>query len=151
MPEWRPGSLVMARERDWIVLPQDEPDVIRLRPIDGNDADGIGIHLQLEPDALHEATYPVPDPSRARGSAPGRLLHDAARLRLRSGAGPFRSMERLPVSPRPYQLVPLIMALRLDPVRLLIADDCAQRRSPSCPSPRRNSGGWSPPLGSQPA
>ncbi len=151
MPEWRPGSLVMARERDWIVLPPDEPDVIRLRPIDGNDADGIGIHRRLEPDALHEATYPAPDPSRARGSAPGRLLHDAARLRLRSGAGPFRSMGRLPVSPRPYQLVPLIMALRLDPVRLLIAHDCAQRRSPSCPSPRRNSGGWWPPLGGQPA
>ena len=123
MPEWRPGSLVKARERDWIVLPQDEPDVIRLRPIDGDDTDGIGIHLQLEPDALSEATYAFPDPDRARGWAPGRLLHDAARLRLRSGAGPFRSMGRLSVSPRPYQLVPLIMGLRLDPVRLLIADD----------------------------
>ena len=123
MPEWRPGSLVKVRERDWIILPQDEPDVIRLRPIDGDDAAGIGIHLHLEPDALSEATYAFPDPSRARGSAPGRLLHDAARLRLRSGAGPFRSMGRLSVSPRPYQLVPLIMALRLDPVRLLIADD----------------------------
>ena len=123
MPEWRPGSLVKARERDWIVLPQDEPEVIRLRPIDGDDAAGIGIHLQLEPDALSEATYALPDPDRARGSTPGRLLHDAARLRLRSGAGPFRSMGHLSVSPRPYQLVPLIMALRLDPVRLLIADD----------------------------
>ena len=123
IPEWRPGSLVKARERDWIVLPQDELDVIRLRPIDGDDADEIGIHRLLEPDALHEATYPIPDASRALGSAPGRLLHDAARLRLRSGAGPFRSIGRLSVSPRPYQLVPLIMALRLDPVRLLIADD----------------------------
>ena len=123
MPEWRPGSLVRAREREWIVLPQDEPDVIRLRPIDGDDTDAVGIHSQLEPDALTEATYSFPDPDRARGSAPGRLLHDAARLRLRSGAGPFRSMGRLSVSPRPYQLVPLIMALRLDPVRLLIADD----------------------------
>ena len=27
------------------------------------------------------------------------------------------------MAPRPYQLVPLLMALRLDPVRLLIADD----------------------------
>src|SRR2546425_101945 len=27
------------------------------------------------------------------------------------------------VRPRPYQFVPLLMALRLDPVRLLIADD----------------------------
>ena len=32
-------------------------------------------------------------------------------------------MGRLSVSPRPYQLVPMLMALRLDPVRLLIADD----------------------------
>ena len=52
-----------------------------------------------------------------------RLLKDALRLNLRNGAGPFRSMGRLSVVPRPYQFVPLIMALRLDPVRLLIADD----------------------------
>jgi superfamily II DNA or RNA helicase len=32
-------------------------------------------------------------------------------------------MGRIAVRPRPYQFVPLIMALRLDPVRLLIADD----------------------------
>ena len=123
MPQWRPGSLVTARERDWIVLPQEEPDIVRLRPIDGGEEDAIGVHVGLEPDALRSATYRPPDPALARGSAPGRLLHDAARLRLRSGAGPFRSMGHLSVSPRPYQLVPLVMALRLDPVRLLIGDD----------------------------
>ena len=42
---------------------------------------------------------------------------------FRSGAGPFRCTARLACDPRPYQLVPLLMALRLDPVRLLIADD----------------------------
>ena len=52
-----------------------------------------------------------------------RLLFDAARLLLRSSAAPFRCAGRISVSPRPYQFVPLIMALRLDPVRLLIADD----------------------------
>jgi ERCC4-related helicase len=50
-------------------------------------------------------------------------LFNAARLSLRSGAAPFRSLGRISVTPRPYQFVPLIMALRLDPVRLLIADD----------------------------
>ena len=50
-------------------------------------------------------------------------LFNAARLSLRSGATPFRSLGRISVTPRPYQFVPLIMALRLDPVRLLIADD----------------------------
>src|SRR6185295_6089856 len=52
-----------------------------------------------------------------------RLLRDALRLGFRASAGPFRSFGRLAFEPRPYQLVPLLMALRLVPVRLLIADD----------------------------
>ncbi len=55
--------------------------------------------------------------------ARARLLRDAVRLGFRSSAGPFRSFARIAVEPRPYQLVPLLMALKLDPVRLLIADD----------------------------
>ena len=51
------------------------------------------------------------------------LLWQAARLTLRDGATPFRSFGRMSVRPRVYQLVPLLMALRLDPIRLLIADD----------------------------
>ncbi|HZT53196.1 MAG TPA: helicase-related protein, partial [Gaiellaceae bacterium] len=62
-------------------------------------------------------------PSHAGDTDGGLLLLDAARLSLRNGAGPFRSLGHLAVTPRPYQFVPLIMALRLDPVRLLIADD----------------------------
>jgi hypothetical protein len=58
------------------------------------------------------------------GDATGIMtLFDAARLSLRSGAGPFRSLGHISVVPRPYQFVPLIMALRQSPVRLLIADD----------------------------
>src|SRR6516162_8824279 len=44
-------------------------------------------------------------------------------LGLRSGAGPFRSLGRLSVRPRPCQFVPLIMALKLEAVRMLIADN----------------------------
>jgi hypothetical protein len=44
-------------------------------------------------------------------------------MALRRGAGPFRCFGNIAVEPRAYQLVPLLMALRLDPVRLLIADD----------------------------
>ena len=54
---------------------------------------------------------------------PTQMLRDAARLSTRAAAGPFRSFGRIAVEPRPYQLVPLMMALKLDPVRLLIADD----------------------------
>ncbi|MEY9148939.1 superfamily II DNA or RNA helicase [Bradyrhizobium elkanii] len=50
-------------------------------------------------------------------------MADALRLSLRRGAGPFRSAAHLGVEPRAYQLVPLMMALKLSVVRLLIADD----------------------------
>jgi len=52
-----------------------------------------------------------------------RLLRDAVKLGFRSSAGPFRSFGRIGVDPRAYQLVPLLLALKLDPVRMLIADD----------------------------
>jgi superfamily II DNA or RNA helicase len=45
------------------------------------------------------------------------------RLTLRRGAGPFRSAAQLAFEPRTYQLVPLLMALRMAAPRLLIADD----------------------------
>ena len=52
-----------------------------------------------------------------------RLLFNAARLSFRSGAGPFRCLAKLGFRPRSYQIIPLVMALRLDTVRLLVADD----------------------------
>ena len=118
-----PRGLVRARGRDWVVLPPDEPDVVRLRPVDGSDTEAVGIYLPLEPEALNPSEYQKPDSNLAGDFTGSLLLRDAVRLGLRSGAGPFRSMGRLSVIPRPYQFVPLIMALRLDPVRLLIADD----------------------------
>ncbi len=121
--KWDPGRLVSARGRDWVVLPPDEPDVVRLRPVDGSDADAVGIYLPLEPKALKPAQYRRPNADMAGDFTGALLIRDAVRLGLRSGAGPFRSMGRLSVAPRPYQFVPLIMALKLNPVRLLIADD----------------------------
>jgi len=118
-----PGSLVSVRRRDWVVLPTEEHDVLRLRPVDGTDDQAIGLFLPLEGKSVQPATYPLPDEESVGDLTGGLLLYDAARLSLRSGAGPFRSLGRLSVSPRPYQFVPLIMALRQNPVRLLIADD----------------------------
>ena len=121
--EYDPGALVSARGRNWVVLPPDLPEILRLRSLDGAGGDEIGILPAFEPDAVTSASFPAPDPQRSVDSSGLRLLFDAARLQLRSGAGPFRSLGRIAVAPRPYQLVPLLMALRLDPVRLLIADD----------------------------
>ena len=121
--EHHPGSLVSARGRNWVVLSPEVPEVIRLRSLDGYSGDEIGILPEFEPGAVTGATFPTPNPNQTVDSAGLRLLFDAARLQLRSGAGPFRCMGRISVTPRPYQLVPMLMALRLDPVRLLIADD----------------------------
>jgi len=106
-----------------VVLPTQEPDVVRLRPLTGREDEAIGLFLPFEGDAITPSTFALPDPNRAGDTPGGMLVRDAARLSLRDGAAPFRSMGRLSVAPRPYQFVPLIMALRLDPVRMLIADD----------------------------
>jgi len=118
-----PGSLVRARSRDWVVLPSAEPDVLRLRPLAGGDEEGVGLFLPLEGRDVVATTFGPPDPALAGDATGGLLLRDAARLSLRASAAPFRSLGRISVAPRPSQFVPLIMALRLDPVRLLIADD----------------------------
>ena len=39
--KWTPGGLVRARSRDWVVLPPDEPDVVRPRPVDGSDTEAV--------------------------------------------------------------------------------------------------------------
>lgn len=123
MPHFRPGALVRSRERDWVVVPQEESQVIRLRPVDGTDEEAIGVFLPLEQDAISMSKYLPPNPACAGDFTGALLLRDALRLALRSGAGPFRSIGRLSVIPRPYQFVPLIMSLKTNPVRLLIADD----------------------------
>jgi superfamily II DNA or RNA helicase len=121
--KFAPGSLVTARGREWVVLPTTEPDVLRVRPLTSGDGKEVGLFLPLERAGIRPASFSDPDPQRAADATGVMTLFDAARLSLRSGAAPFRSLGRISVSPRPYQFVPLIMALRLDPVRLLIADD----------------------------
>ncbi len=73
--------------------------------------------------AVEPASFEPPDPTRPGDYRSARLLRDAVRLASRNTAGPFRSFGNIAVEPRSYQLVPLLMALKLDPVRLLIADD----------------------------
>jgi superfamily II DNA or RNA helicase len=115
------GSLVRTRGREWVVMPESVADFLVLRPLGGSDEEITGVLPQLE--TVSAATFALPDPSRAGDHWSGKLLRDAVRLGFRSSAGPFRSFGNLGFNPRPYQLVPLLMALKLDPIRLLIADD----------------------------
>jgi superfamily II DNA or RNA helicase len=116
------GTLVAARGREWVVLPQSEPPAfLVLRPLGGGDDEVTAVFPALE--QVMAATFPPPDPADAGTAASAGLLRTALRIGFRASAGPFRSVARLAVEPRAYQLVPLLMGLRQETVRLLIADD----------------------------
>jgi hypothetical protein len=121
--DYKPGDLVKARGREWVVLPETRADLLRLRPLGGSEDDATLIYLPLEPEPPVAAAFDLPDPAKPGSQAAALLLRDALRLKLRAGAGPFRSFGNISVEPRAYQLAPLLMALRLDTLRLLIADD----------------------------
>ena len=121
--QFKPGNLVKARGREWVVLPETRPDILKLRPLGGAEEDSTLIYLPLEPEMPAPATFDLPNPDKPGSQEAALLLRDALRLKLRAGAGPFRSFGNIYVEPRAYQLVPLLMALKLDTVRLLVADD----------------------------
>jgi superfamily II DNA or RNA helicase len=116
-----PGSLVTARGREWVVQPESTADYLRVRPLTGSDVEATAILTALEP--VGPASFPPPTTDRLGDHRSCKLLRDAIRLQVRNAAGPFRAFGKIAVEPRSYQLVPLLMALKLDPVRLLIADD----------------------------
>ncbi|MDP9418656.1 MAG: DEAD/DEAH box helicase, partial [Actinomycetota bacterium] len=116
-----PGALVHARGREWVVLPESEADLLVLRPLGGGDDDSAAVLPGLE--TVTPATFPPPTAADLGDAASARLLRTALRIGFRASAGPFRSLANLAVEPRAYQYVPLLLALRQETVRILIADD----------------------------
>ncbi len=115
------GSLVHARGREWVVLPSDDEEALLLRPLGGSEDETVGILPAFE--EVTPATFALPDATDLGDADTCSLLRDAIRLGFRATSGPFRSFGHIAVEPRPYQLVPLLMAMKQSPVRLLIADD----------------------------
>jgi hypothetical protein len=114
------GDLVHARGREWIVLAKPSEGLLRVRPLSGSEDDAILIAPKLEREPVREASFAIPNAGQLDTQDAARLLTDALRLSLRRGAGPFRSAAHLGFEPRAYQLVPLLMALRLDVNRLVL-------------------------------
>ena len=112
------GSLVRARGREWVVLPGTTADFLLLQPLGGDEVVGVFPDEGVEP-----ATFPLPTAADLGDSASTDLLRTALRVGFTASAGPFRSLAGISVSPRSYQYVPLLMALRQETTRLLIADD----------------------------
>ncbi len=118
-----PGDLVRARGREWVALPSPQDGILALRPLSGSENDTVILDPQLEILPVQPARFDLPADATTTVQAKAALLADAMRLTLRRGAGPFRSAAQLAFEPRIYQLVPLLMALRMPMPRLLIADD----------------------------
>jgi SNF2 family DNA or RNA helicase len=118
-----PGDLVRARGREWVAMPAPQDGWLKLRPLSGAETDATLLDPQLEITPIQPARFDLPDDARITVQSKAALLADALRLTLRRGAGPFRSAAQLSFEPRVYQLVPLLMALRLSIPRLVIADD----------------------------
>jgi len=123
--DFKPGSLVTLRDRPWVVLPSEDKELLLLKPLGGSDEEITGIYKPLGFENDNPVTYDFnkPDIDDLGDFRSAKLLYNASRLSFRNAAGPFRCMGRLSFRPRAYQMVPLIMALRQDVVRLLIADD----------------------------
>lgn len=121
--QFQTGDLISARGREWIVLSKPGEGLVRVRPLSGSEEDAVVIAPRLERLPVHSSSFSPPAADQLDTQDAARMLADALRLSLRRGAGPFRSAAHLGVEPRAYQLVPLLMAMRLDVKRLLIADD----------------------------
>ncbi len=121
----QPGTLIRYRNRDWMVLPSDDIDILRIKPLGGSEEEetAVFLGLNLPSEKITSASFPEPEPTQLGDFETAKLLFDASRLSFRNSAGPFRCMGKLSFRPRSYQLVPLVMALKQDTVRLMIADD----------------------------
>jgi len=66
------GSLIRARGREWVVLPESERDMLVLRPLGGTEDEVTGVYLPLE--TVEPATFELPDPTRSGDHRTSRLL-----------------------------------------------------------------------------
>ncbi len=125
--EFKTGTLVDFRNRPWVVQQSPNEDIILIKPLGGTDAETVGLYLPLYEGKLNLKSYnfkaPTPyDLSKGWPDAT-HILYDACRLSFRDVAGPFKCLGRLSFEPRPYQMVPLILALKQPKIRLMISDD----------------------------
>lgn len=134
------GSIVRCRNRDWVLLPSDRSDLFLLRPLAASSDEVVAVHRQLADligaelpeEKVRPSMFPLPSVDDVSDVASAHLLWQAARLTLREGATPLRSLGRVSIRPRVYQFVPLLMALRLDPVqtRNLTREELADLTNP---------------------
>ena len=69
------GTLVHARGREWVVLPESTDELLMLRPVGGFDEEITGILPAIEP--VESATFRLPSRQDLGDFTSGRLLREA--------------------------------------------------------------------------
>lgn len=126
--DFKTGTLVEFRNRPWVVQQSENDELLVIKPLGGTDAETIGLYRPLYGDNLDIKSYnfrrpSVDDINKYSYKSAAQILYNACRLSFRDIAGPFQCLGRLSFEPRPYQMVPLILALKQEKIRLLISDD----------------------------
>lgn len=126
--EYTAGTVVRFRDREWLVVHSDkQQQLLTLRPLTGGNTTTIFLPLShsinLSTERIEPATFPQPTAEHSKNFSSFRLFWQAAKFSMQNSVAPIRSLHHIAVRPRIYQFVPLLAALRLQPIRLLIADD----------------------------
>ena len=117
-----PGRVIRLRERLWRI-DRVEATEFAATPLDGRDTRRWRFLRSFEEANVLPGELPLPDAGVISDPAEQDLLLRAQRLEMVHGSAPFLGLQRSRAIPEPYQLVPLLMALDMMPVRLLIGDD----------------------------
>lgn len=119
-----PGTRVEARGLPWEVVhnePAGEQHRLRLRCVQG-DLQGMEIDLLYPFEPIHAIATDF-EPRRAGRLRQWRLYHDAFLLEQALGPSALLAVQPGRLDIAPYQLVPVMRALRMSRVRLMLADD----------------------------
>ena len=56
---YQPGKLVSLHGRDWVVLPSNDPNLLRLKPLGGTEREEAGVYfpLEIERDEVRDAKF----------------------------------------------------------------------------------------------
>ena len=119
MTIYNPGMLVQARRRLWRVDSQQD-SILYLTALDES---SLQTRLYLPLESVQPGQLPMPDPNIVGSPQSLELMLRSFRLSMLHSTAPMLALQRSRAIPVAYQLVPLVMALGQQPVRMLIADD----------------------------
>lgn len=131
IPDFKIGEIVEARDRLWRIDQifikekeiKNEKKKFVLYSVSNVTGQPSSQLLIPEIESIQKSVVPKPSPDFIGSPVYQKLLLDAIKLNLIYGTTSFISLQNSKVIPISYQMVPVLMALNLNNVRLLLADD----------------------------